>query len=296
LPKQGNIIRPLLFARKSLLYAFADHYQLSFREDSSNASDKYTRNYFRHHLLPVVQKVFAQAEENLAKNIVRFREAEQLYFQAIDQHKKKLMEKRGHEMFIPVLKLKKTKPLETVTYEIIKEFGFSARQSQEVIGLLDSETSKYVQSSLFRIIKSRNWLIISPIKTELSQTIVIEGSAGKFPFENGTLELKEQPVINFQPSSLPLTAQLDALSISFPLILRKRKQGDYFYPLGMKKKKKLNRFMSDNKISVTEKENTWVLEMNKKIIWVVGHRIDDRFKITGNTSKMLQVKFIPTGS
>ena len=144
LPKQGNIIRPLLFAKKEEIINFAKENNLSFVEDSSNASDKYTRNYFRNQLIPSIQKVFPQVEENLLNNIERFKEIEILYQQSIDLHKKKLLEQKGNEVHIPVLKLLKTEPLKTIVYEIIKDYGFTAHQTEEVFHLLKSETGKYI--------------------------------------------------------------------------------------------------------------------------------------------------------
>ncbi|MGB4845579.1 MAG: tRNA lysidine(34) synthetase TilS [Ferruginibacter sp.] len=293
LPKQNKIIRPLLFVKKKELIAFAAQYKLDFVEDSSNASDKYTRNYFRNELIPGLQKVFPQVEENLQHNIERFREIEMLYQQSIGLHKKKLMEQKVNEIHIPVLKLLKAQPLHTVIYEIIKDFGFTAHQTDEVAALLKSESGKYVQSSSYRIIKNRNWLIISPNETTESEHILIEHE-GAVEFAAGSLQLKK--ISNHQHSILndKLTAQLNAEQIVFPLLLRKWKQGDYFYPLGMNKKKKLSRFFIDQKLSLTQKEKTWVIEMDKKIVWVVGQRIDDRFKITNSTKNILQISL--TGS
>lgn len=293
LPKQEKTVRPLLFARKKWIHQFAIDNKLEFVEDSSNASDKYTRNYFRNQLLPAIKQVFPQADDNLVKNLGRFREIEQLYFQSIERHKKNLLEWRGNEVHIPVLKLRKSVPLDTITYEIIKDYGFTSHQTKDVIDLLEGETGKYIQSSLFRIIKNRNRLIISPNKTEEAQTIVINKDEKKIIFEKGLLEFKELSTASMQLSTSASIAHLDAVRIGFPLLLRKRKQGDYFYPLGMKKKKKLNRFLSDQKLSLIEKENTWILEMDRKLIWIVGQRIDDRFKVNEKTRKMLQINFIP---
>ena len=289
LPKQGKIIRPLLFARKDELKQFAEENNLQFVEDSSNITDKYTRNYFRNKLIPDLQKVFPQVENNLSDNLERFKEIEQLYLQSIELHKKKLLEQKGNEVHIPVLKLLKAEPLSTIVYEIIKEFGFTSYQTIEVIALLQSETGKYTQSSSHRIIKNRNWLIISPNQSLEAENILIEEEDEKIEFANGVLEFKQ--MLNVQCSILnsQLVAQLDADEICFPLLLRKWKQGDYFYPLGMTKKKKLSRFFIDQKLSLTEKENVWVIEMNKKIIWVVGLRIDNRFKITDKTKNVFLI-------
>lgn len=293
LPKQAKIARPLLFAGKEEIISFAKEHKLEFVEDSSNASDKYTRNYFRNKLIPGIKEVFPQVEENLLNNLQRFREAEQLYQQAIDQHKKKLLEQRGNEIHIPVLKLLKAQPLHSIVYEIIKDFGFTAHQADDCIALLKSETGKYIQSPSYRIIRNRAWIIISPNETTEANNVLIERE-GDIDFIEGKLEIKKIQTSNLKPQTSHQTAQLDAEKINFPIFLRKWKQGDYFYPLGMNKKKKLSRFFIDQKLSLTQKEKAWVMEMNKKIVWVVGMRIDDRFKITDATKEILQITLVNT--
>lgn len=294
LPRQGNIIRPLLFAKKEKLLEFATANNLAFVEDSSNSSDKYTRNYFRNQLIPDLKKVFPQVEDNLANNIDRFREIELLYKQAVDLTRKKLLEPKVNEVHIPVLKLLKTEPLNTMVYEIIKDFGFTAHQTEDTIALLKSESGKYIQSSTHRIIKNRNWLIISPNQTATAGNILIEEKDKQVEFQNGKLSFELLPAPNSKPQTPNHIALLNADEIRFPLLLRKWKKGDYFYPLGMQKKKKLSRFFIDQKLSLTQKEKTWVIEMDKKIIWVVGLRIDDRFKITDRTKIILQISLSGT--
>lgn len=291
LPVQEKIVRPLLFAKKYELIAYAKENNLQFVEDSSNVSDKYTRNFFRHHLFPVLKEIYPNIEDNLLNNIRRFTETEDLYKQSVNQHKKKLLECKGNEVHIPILKLQKTSPVFTITYEIIKDFGFSVNQVSEVIALFESQTGKYVSSSTHRIIKNRNWLIISPKQTLEADNILIEERDKKVAFANGSLNFELVDVAAFKMSADNNIAALDAAEITFPLLLRKWKQGDYFYPLGMKKKKKLSKFFIDQKLSKTDKENSWILEMSAKIIWITGQRIDDRFKIKPTTKQILKISF-----
>jgi len=296
LPKQGKIIRPLLFAKREEIEVFNKENNLDFVEDSSNLSDKYTRNFFRHQLIPSIEKVFPQAEDNLIKNIARFSEIEILYQQSIEQHKKKLLEQKGNEIHIPVLKLLKSKPLKTNLYEIIKDFSFTPHQTDEVINLLKSESGKYISSISHKIIKNRNWLIITSVNTLQANHVLIHESDHKVDFELGALKLKMNhyeinQTSNIKRQTSEMTATLDAANITFPLLLRKWKQGDYFYPLGMQKKKKLSRFFIDQKISVADKEKIWLIESNKRIVWIIGKRIDDRFKITDKTKKILTIEF-----
>jgi tRNA(Ile)-lysidine synthase len=292
LPKQGKILRPLLFASKQDILAYANENNLQWVEDSSNESSKYTRNFFRNELLPMVEKAYPGSRTNLANNLYRFAETEELYRQAIQLHKKKLLEVKSlpggnHEIYIPVLKLKKTTPLHTIVYEIIKDFGFTAAQTTDVVQLLDAENSKYVQSPTHRMIKNRNWLMIVPVANETAAHVLIEGT-GEWAFAGGSIKIEQIKYSGEVIATDDHIATVDASSIEFPLLMRKWKTGDYFYPLGMKKKKKLARFFIDQKLSKTQKENVWVLESNQKIIWVVGYRIDERVKITSLTKTVLQ--------
>lgn len=293
LPKNGAVIRPLLFARRAALEGFAKSNNIGFVTDHTNAENDYTRNNFRNTILPLVNKNFPEAGENILKNIQRFTEVEILYRQSIDLHLKKLLVVKGNEVHIPILKLQKTKPLATVFFEIIKDYGFTAHQTQEALNLLDSETGKYIQSNSYRIIKNRNWLIIAPVESEQAINILVEEKDKKITFESGVLQLEhfnKDAVVIANDASI---AMLDADVIKFPLLLRKWKQGDYFYPLGMAKKKKLGRFLNDLKLSITQKENIWVIEMDKKIIWITGKRIDDRFKIKPSTKAILKLTYLP---
>jgi tRNA(Ile)-lysidine synthase len=292
LPKRGRLVRPLLFAYRKEIEAFAAQQQLAFVTDSTNAENTYTRNFFRNELLPAIEKVFPETKENMLNNIRRNRGVAVLYKQALEIHAKKLLLKKGNEIHIPVLKLAQTKPLLTVTYELTKAYGFSPHQLEDIINLLSSESGKYVQSPTHRIIRNRKWLIIAPNQTAEAQHILIEAQDKTIVFENGTLEISHTSTTeDAKPKTESSIAQLDASDIKFPLLLRKWKQGDYFYPLGMQKKKKLSRFFVDQKLSLTDKEKVWVIESNKKILWVIGMRIDDRFKLTGKTTTMLQLTF-----
>ncbi|MBI2731215.1 MAG: tRNA lysidine(34) synthetase TilS [Sphingobacteriales bacterium] len=293
-PKQGKVIRPLLFARRKELEDFVKANHLEYVSDATNFENEYTRNFFRNKVLPSIKEYFHAADENILCNAERFREVEELYNQAILLHKKKLMEQKGNEFYIPVLKLKKSTPLHSIIYEIVKDFNFTAHQTEEVMALLDSKTGKYISSSTHRIIKNRNWLIIAPVAAADAQIYVIEKWESNVQCSMFNVQLTFEATTNHKLQTKNNIAQLDAAEIKFPLLLRKWKAGDYFYPLGMKKKKKLSRFFIDTKLSKTEKEDVWVMESDKRIFWVVGHRIDERFKVTDKTKEVLKISISQT--
>lgn len=288
----GHIKRPLLSFTKQELLAYAEEHELKFREDSSNSSSKYTRNFFRNEIIPAISKVYPQVKENLTDNINRFKEIERLYHFSTQLLIKKLCRVKGNEIHIPVKQLMQYNN-RALIYEIIHPYGFSEKQVDELQKLAASESGKFIDSPVlhFRIVKNRHWFIITPVQSTESAIIVIEEKDTTVLFEAGRLSIKKAAAANTELSTSNDTAMLDANRVTYPLLLRKWKTGDYFYPLGMKKKKKLARFFIDQKLSKTDKEKVWVIESNKKIIWIVGHRIDDRFKITSSSNTVLKINF-----
>ncbi|MBN8674023.1 MAG: tRNA lysidine(34) synthetase TilS [Chitinophagales bacterium] len=296
IPASVNYIRrPLLPFSKEELQAFAKEEQLDYVEDSSNQSSKYTRNFFRNEIIPAISKVYPQVKANLQDNIERFKAIEKLYQLSVGAIKKKLLKEKGSEVHIPVKQLMGYHN-RALIYEIIKDYGFQEKQVEELVKLSDSDSGRYIESPLssYRIIKHRHWFIISPVQSIASTAIVIEEKDKQVIFEQGILQVEITSDLKpawpaGRPETSNLIASIDFNKVIFPLLLRKWKTGDYFYPLGMTKKKKLSRFFIDQKLSKTEKENAWVIESNKRIIWVVGHRIDERVKIVSSTKKTLKL-------
>ncbi len=290
LPVNGNIIRPLLFATREEITAYAHENKVPYRDDASNATDDYLRNAVRHNLVPVIKDLFPGAVRNVSDTIGRIGEAEQLYKKAIEQERKKLLEQRGHDYYIPILKLRHRKPLATILYELLQPFGFASAQVPHVQDLLTAETGRYISSSTHRIIRNRDFLVITTLPSETADLVLIEAApctvhTGKYSFSFS---------IQDKPKAIPVDtdeAYIDLATVEFPLILRPWRTGDYLYPLGMKMKmKKVKRLLIDEKVPLHEKEHVRILECAKRIVWVSGIRLDERFKLKESTEKVLVVK------
>jgi tRNA(Ile)-lysidine synthase len=290
--KERKIIRPLLFTDRNEIIQYAITNQLNWVEDSSNEKDNYTRNFFRHQIIPKLQSQYKSATANINHTIRHLNGVHLILEEAIQKIKKKILVKKGSEIYIPILLLKKQSAVATVIWEIFKNYQFTAAQVPELIKLLDAANSSYILSSSHIVFVNRNWLVITAKKTEDSECFLIDNNTPTISFLNGRLLLQSLEVIPTVQVSNNI-ALLNVAEITFPLLLRKWKQGDYFYPFGMTKKKKLSKFFIDNKFSLTDKENTWVLEdATHKIVWVVNHRIDNRFKLKSTTQKTLQITYL----
>jgi len=293
-----KILRPLLPFFRSQIEQYAKENSIDFVVDSSNLTNKYTRNFFRNTIIPELEKVIPTVQENVFQNTHRFAEVALLYKQAVKQQLTKLIEHKGNEQHIPVLKWKKVNPLHTITWEIIEPFGFTATQIPEVIKMLDASNSSFISSATHRIIKNRQWMIIAPIAQNEAKHLLIEGQ-GTMLFLDGELTLSIHDIAAVsseltQPKSAENNQSiewLDANSIQFPLLIRQWSAGDYFYPLGMSKKKKVAKFLIDARLSKTDKEKVWVMESDKKVIALLGLRIDNRFKYTHSTKQLLKLQF-----
>jgi tRNA(Ile)-lysidine synthase len=285
----GNCLRPMLPFKREEIEIFARENNLQWVEDSSNASNKYTRNFFRNEIIPSIKKAYPQVEQNLLDNINRFEKTNLLYRTLVSQLKEKLCQYDKGEIRIPVKELMRWQGTSFI-YELFREYGFGEKQVEEITRLASSPSGRYMENEMYQLIRHRNWLIVAP-KFVATDMVAIEKEITFVRFQSGKLELKLVDKEKFRLDKSEKVAQLDAKNIEFPLLLRKWKQGDYFYPLGMRKKKKLARFFIDQKLSKNKKEDVWVMESNQRIVWVVGLRIDDRFKITEATKTILEIAY-----
>ena len=239
-------------------------------------------------MLPFLAKRYPKVDEHLLHNIARFEEIQVLYTHSVKEFSKKLLIATEDGFQIPILKLLKTPAYTTVLYELLKPYSFTAAQTIEVLKLCNASNGKYVSSSTHRIIRNRNWLLLNKLNTTNCSLFILDNNNMKLTADDFTLTIQAfdgEATI----SSKKDVVCVDSNEVAFPLLLRKWKPGDYFYPLGMNKKKKLSRFLIDEKISLPEKEKIWVIESAGRIIWVVGRRIDNRFKIKPSTRSYLRL-------
>lgn len=296
LPRQGALIRPLLFATREDIAAYAAAEQLPFVEDSSNTSDKYTRNYLRHHVLPSLREAYPDVVRQTGASIERFREVEMIYNEALEGYRQKLLVQKGAEYFIPVVRFSQVQPLATIAYELLKPFGCNTHQAAQVTDLLQAGPGKFVNTATHRIVRDRKWLIITPLEKESSAHFLIEEGQRTLDIPGYAITIRE---VKHEGGAIPADANvayINAAEVTYPLMVRKWKTGDYCYPLGLNKKKKLSRLFIDQKLSLPAKEKMWVLESGKRIAWVMGMRLDHRFRVTEHSDKMLVIKMEETPS
>ena len=293
--RQGGVIRPLLFASRVELEAYAKERGLAWVEDSSNITVKYTRNSIRHDLLPAIEKLFPQVRENLKHNLGRFREIEILYRQGLERQWKRLLFQTEAGWKVPVERLRRTEPLRTIVWEAFSRFGFTTGQLSGIIDLLDSPTGRFLDSATHRLLRDRKWLLVSPLQEQEKGVMVIESGEALVSIPGGELKIAHEAKAGDQDLLKgEAVACLDASEVRFPLLVRKWKPGDYFYPLGMRKKQKVARFLINAKVDRIAKEKVLVVESDKRILWVVGHRMDDRFKVRPDTRERITLVLVPS--
>lgn len=288
LPKQGNIIRPLLFAGKTELLAFAKKNKLKFREDSSNSSEKYLRNKIRLKLVPLLKEINPDISNTLLENMQRLAMAENIYLKEIEKQKKKVLKEQKGKLYLSITKLRELDPIGTYLFEILRPLGFNASTVEDIIASLDGHSGKQFFSETHRLIRDREELVIESLKLE-ARSKKLEVKSGQKEIGFNDLKLTFSKALLTSNFTLPTSKKIAALDfdkLKFPLKIRKWKNGDSFQPLGMKGKKKLSDFFIDRKFSIDKKEKTWLLISGEDIVWIIGERMDDRFKITPKTKKI----------
>lgn len=287
IPEQNeNVVRPLLAFSQQEIEDYAKLNHIKWQEDSSNASDKYVRNKIRHHLVPMLKELNPNFLSSFHKTQNYLQEAQNMVDDAAIMVYQQVAVQEGENISFDLKKLKKLPNYKSYLYQWLNEFGFTAWD--DIYDLVVSQSGKFVFSADYRLLKDRESLILSPsdFSTEKREYFIDANQT----VVNVSLNISFSPVADMAIVSNK-TIFVDSDKLQFPLVLRHWEEGDQFQPFGMDgKSKKISKFFKDEKLSLLEKENTWLLCSNDIIVWVVGLRQDERFKIENTTKNILKIQ------
>lgn len=287
LPKQGKIIRPLMFTTRERIMEYTLKHGLAWRDDRSNKSRKYLRNKLRHDVLSELNKISSKFSYKLNESICHLRDVETIYNSHLAGVTADLVQNTPEGILISIDWVYEYEPHETYLFELLKPYGFPFPVVKEIVRSLDTFSGKIFYSPTHRLLRDRENFIIQPLseldtETPEESTLFIEKGVRHIE-EPVCLRADETDQIKDLPMGKPSVACLDLEKLVFPLQLRKWEKGDWFMPLGLKGKKKLSDFFVDQKISLADKEKVWLLVSGDDIVWVIGKRIDNRYRITPKT-------------
>ncbi|MFT5750270.1 MAG: tRNA(Ile)-lysidine synthase [Ancylomarina sp.] len=290
--KKGHLVRPLLPFSREELKAYSIENELSFREDYTNAQTDFVRNKIRHQIIPVLQEINPSIQKTMNENVARFSDVELIYNNEIKEKKLSFVEEKDDQLLISVSELKSIPANNSHLFELLKPYGFHSRDVISITESLDAISGKLFYAEDYQILRDREYLILSK---------KVEKESGEYQLsENESIVISERRLncsVFYKPSDFkfstnPQIACFDSDKLKFPLKLRKWEEGDVFHPIGMNGRKKVSDYFIDNKFSLTEKENAWLLVSGKDIVWLVGHRMDDRYKIANKTQSICEIKII----
>ena len=278
--KTNAVVRPLLSVSRLEIEHYLKEKGLLFREDGSNTSVKYLRNKIRHQLMPLLVEMNPSIQQTISDEMKILEGVSQIYTAKVEEVRKELMQEKEGVVQFKISDLLALNPLHSYLYELLNPYGFMT--IQPIAKALQGQSGKQFFSSTHQLVVDRDCIFISPLKSENEVFTITEK----------TVDLLTPLVLKFKISTdktivfSTAIAKLDFGKLQFPLTLRKWKQGDKFIPLGMKKFKKLSDFFIDNKFSILDKQEQWLLCSGNDIVWVVGYRIDERYKIETDTKKV----------
>jgi tRNA(Ile)-lysidine synthase len=290
IPQQnGNIIRPLLPFTREEIEQYAKEQGISWREDSSNASDKYLRNKIRHQVVPLLKEINPSFYNSFGNTLESLLQSASLVDNASVMIYQKVVTEMPQSKSIDLQQLFKLPNYKAYLYHWLSPLGFTAWD--DIYSLVDAQPGKYVLSSNYRIIKDRDTLIVTPVKNSDNQEYIISDEVTEI-FKPINLVLSYVQTVDNTAGKNVLYA--DAEKLKFPLFVRKWHKGDVFYPLGMNgQKKKLSKYFKDEKFPLHEKEAAWLLGPDNDIAWIVGHRADHRFRVTPDTKQIIKIEWLP---
>ena len=289
---KGNIIRPLLVFSREQIEEYAAINSILWREDRSNAKTAYQRNKIRHQIVPVLKEMNPNLLSTFKKTTQYLKESQQMIDATILKLNENIILKENKNLTkINIQKLKKLPYPKAYLFEILKNYGFT--EWNDVNNLLDAQSGKQVFSNSHRLLKDRDYLLLTAISSSQDKVKIFEIKKGQkdIELEKFKLSFRKTEHLETKVESKDIVF-INMDKLEFPLHLRKWQEGDFFYPSGMKGKKKLSKFFKDEKFSLLEKENTWLLCSANNIVWVLGKRLDDRYKINNNTKNIVRIDLL----
>ena len=282
----GTIVRPLLpFSRKEIL-AFAESEGIEWREDGSNASTAYLRNKIRHVVVPHLKELHPAFLQNFQNTQHFLGQTNDLVINHLKELKQKMFRHEKGVVKIQISELEKLQPLDAYLYGLLSEYGFT--EWNDLKSLLGAMSGKQLISKTHRLLKDRDCLMLSKIeiKANTSYAVHLNETTSDLPIK---LKLEELKTLGETGENVVF---FDKEKLNFPLVLRNWKKGDYFYPFGMRGKKKLSKFFKDEKMDLISKEKQWLLCSDEEIVWVLGKRADERFKVEESTQEIVKITWL----
>jgi tRNA(Ile)-lysidine synthase len=284
--KNRRTIRPMLFATRSDIEEYARGHKINWREDESNATDDYERNFIRHQVIPKLKEINPALESTIQRGFEKIADELSFLSAQLEEWKQKHVTNTGKNITIE----KKYVLNAGMLWRIIRELGFNFDQCENIVTALNAQPGKRFLSPTHELVIDRQEIVITEHQ-DFWKDILIQEMQAMASLGPWNMEIEKSA--SLEVSSESMTAVLDAEKITFPLLWRTWKSGDFFYPLGMEHKRKVSDFLIDKKVSVAEKKTVTVLESNGEILWVVGYRIDNRFKLTDRTRSVLKLSIHP---
>jgi tRNA(Ile)-lysidine synthase len=280
---QKNICRPMLGFSRLEINNYANEHQILWREDASNQSDYYLRNQIRHHVTPALKNISHDFLSSFEKTLSHLQESQSLIRDAMQNFQEKCVVFDEHQVLIDLYSLKQFQNPNAYLYSFLNPFGFTAWQ--DVFQLIHSQTGKMVVSPSHHLLKNRETLVLTLNKKEKKHSYIINQKQEELNFP---IKLRFSEVSALGESNAN-TIFVDSELLEFPLTIRKWESGDTFFPFGMSGSKKVSKYFKDEKMSLHEKKQIWLLCSKNQIVWVIGKRFDRRFQINNLTKTILQI-------
>lgn len=288
-PVNGNIIRPLLFATRNQIEEYAKAHSIRFREDSSNTTTKYKRNFVRHRIIPLLRELNPSVDITIYQTAKHLSEAQLLVERELDKIRENLVREESERIIIDADRLMEEPGVHIFLVDFLSAYGYTPEMAGQVAALLNSSVGSMVESDTHVVYRDRYRLIlqqkqsqrVEPVQVDVTTELIETPLKLSFSIEG---YVKDEKI-----EKSPAVATVDFEKLVYPLTLRPWQPGDRFIPFGMNGFKKVSDFLVDSKVPLADKEKVYVLTSGNEIVWVIGHRIDNRYRVDKGTSKVLRI-------